>query len=61
MDNALAILRYAVDLPTEIAVTVATHDFDGNGEVELADALQVLRYIVGLSNVIEKRLEVTQS
>ena len=47
MENALAILRYVVGLPTEIEVTVATHDFDGDGIVEIADALLVLWRIVG--------------
>jgi len=48
LDDALAILRYVIGLSSEIEVTVATHDFDGNGKVEIADALLVLRRIVGL-------------
>jgi hypothetical protein len=44
--DALAILRYIIDLPTEIEVTVETHDFDGNGVVEIADALVVLRLVI---------------
>ena len=48
INTALAILRHVVDLPTAINVTVETHDFDGNGVVEIADALLVLREIVGL-------------
>jgi len=45
---ALDILRHIVGLPTEIEVTVETHDFDGNGIIEIADALLVLREVVGL-------------
>jgi len=51
LETALAILRYVVDLPTATPVTVETHDFDGNGTVEIADALLVLRYIIGLSSL----------
>ena len=48
IDDALAILRRVVDLPTEIAVSVDKHDFDGDGVIGVADALLVLRGIVGL-------------
>jgi len=46
--DALEILRHVIDLPTETEVTVATHDFDGNGVIEVADALIALRYVIGL-------------
>jgi hypothetical protein len=46
--DALAILRYIINLPNEIEVCVSTHDFDGNGELEIADALLVLRGLIGL-------------
>jgi hypothetical protein len=65
LTNALAILRYVIDLPTEVEVTVATHDFDGNGVVEIADALLVLRSVIGLSTPqaadrIDRRAEATR-
>jgi hypothetical protein len=51
--DALTILRHVINLPTEVEVTVATHDFDGNGVVEIADALLVLREIIGLNGNID--------
>jgi len=48
IDDALAILRFVIDLPTAFEITVETHDFDGNGKIEIADGLLVLRGIVGL-------------
>jgi len=50
MTDALAILRNIIDLSTEVEVTVETHDFDGNGIVEIADALLVLRELVGVND-----------
>ena len=46
MADALAILRHIVDLPTEIEVTVATHDYDGDGKIDIVDALLVLRRLI---------------
>jgi len=48
ISDALAILRDVVGLPQDIA-TVMNHDFNGNGELDLDDALIALRGIVGLA------------
>jgi hypothetical protein len=47
-DIALAILRYVIGLSTEIPICVTTHDFNDDGVVDIADALIVLRWIIGL-------------
>jgi hypothetical protein len=46
INDALAILRDIVGLDNN--ATVVTHDFNGNGELDLEDALLVLRGLVGI-------------
>jgi hypothetical protein len=48
MADALAILRHIIGLPNEVRVSIARHDFDGNGVIEFADALLVMRFLIGL-------------
>jgi hypothetical protein len=52
VNDAIAILREAVGLPQDVA-SVATHDFSGNGELDVNDAILVLR---GLSEVGERQV-----
>lgn len=46
VQDALAILRHVVGLPSTAAVE--SHNFSGSGEIEVRDALLVLRGLVGL-------------